>query len=250
MKKRIILGVEVLLSLLIAFGIITYLADSGRVTKGYEPKYCIKTINYDGSKVTYWGLGYKIISYVDVSSKESDKNNIGVSNWFKDYEQPTDTKKNQNNSISSLSLDDFYNTELTKNRDIRTLDKQYTFDDARRNNCCMIDAPVYNYHLYSEFMNDYNSKKTAFIRIGRITIEGDLILIDVLYDEKTDKVYVVTDNSRDMWMSEDVRDIKVQEFNYISEYQDDYYLHLVACNEDITESNYYTGNVYIIATFY
>ena len=45
---------------LITMGIITNYIDSGRVTTGHEPKYCIKIVNNDGSKVTYWGLGYKV----------------------------------------------------------------------------------------------------------------------------------------------------------------------------------------------
>ena len=63
MKKKICIGIVIFLILLIIVGIITNYADSGRVSTEHEPKYCIKVISNDGSKVTYWGLGYKIIHY-------------------------------------------------------------------------------------------------------------------------------------------------------------------------------------------
>ena len=56
MKKKICIGIGIILIILIVAGIITNYADSGRVTTGHEPKYCIKVVSYDGSKVTYWGL--------------------------------------------------------------------------------------------------------------------------------------------------------------------------------------------------
>lgn len=65
--KKICISIGIVLIGLIAMGIITNYIDSGRVTTGHEPKYCFKIVNNDGSKVTYWGLGYKVIRYVGVS---------------------------------------------------------------------------------------------------------------------------------------------------------------------------------------
>ena len=92
MKKKICIGVGIALIILIVAGIITNYADSGRVTTGHEPKYCIKVVNNDGSKVTYWGLGYKVIRYVGVSPNEPYENNIGakMGNWFMKYELPNE----------------------------------------------------------------------------------------------------------------------------------------------------------------
>ncbi len=52
--------------------------------------YCIKVISNEGSKVTYWGLGYKVIRYVGVSPNEPYENNIGtkMGSWFMKYELP------------------------------------------------------------------------------------------------------------------------------------------------------------------
>lgn len=92
MKKKICISVGIVLIILIVAGIITNYADSGRVTTGHEPKYCIKIVSNDGSKVTYWGLGYKVIRYVGVSPNEPYENNIGakMGSWFIKYDLPNE----------------------------------------------------------------------------------------------------------------------------------------------------------------
>ena len=250
MKKKICIGVGILLMILIVAGIITNYIDSGRVTTGHEPKYCIKIVNNDGSKVTYWGLGYKVIRYVGVSPNEPYESNIGVKmgNWFMKYKLPIDSEFNKENSSNISNLNDFYNTELTKNRDIRNLSKEYTSFDAQKDNCFVIGAMVHNDNLYSEFMENYKNKKTAFIRVAQNTVEGDLILTDILYYEKSDKLYIVTDNTRDKFSAETDRIIELKEFNYISEYKNNNHLYWVLYNEDITEENFKTYNVFVITT--
>lgn len=90
MKKKIGIGIGIFVIILIIIGIITNYADSGRITTGHEPKYCIKVVSNDGNKVTYWGLGYKVIRYVGVSPNEPYESNIGakMGNWFMKYELP------------------------------------------------------------------------------------------------------------------------------------------------------------------
>lgn len=90
MKKSIFIGISFVIVSLIIIGVITNYIDSGRVTTGHEPKYCLKVINHNGSKVTYYGLGYKVIRYVGVSPNEPFKNSIGVKmgSWFMKYELP------------------------------------------------------------------------------------------------------------------------------------------------------------------
>ena len=250
MKKKICIGVGILLMILIVAGIVTNYIDSGRVATGHEPKYCIKIVNNDGSKVTYWGLGYKVIRYVGVSQNEPYESNIGVKmgNWFMKYKLPIDSEFNKENSSNISNLNDFYNTELTKNRDIRNLSKEYTSFDAQKDNCFVIGAMVHNDNLYSEFMENYKNKKTAFIRVAQNTVEGDLILTDILYYEKSDKLYIVTDNTRDKFSAETDRIIELKEFNYTSEYKNNNHLYWVLYNEDITEENFKTDNVFVITT--
>lgn len=86
-NKKILIVIFTILIILIAV-IITNYIDGGRVTTNHEPICCIKAVSSDGNKVTYWGLGYKVIRYARVSPNEPYENNIGVKmgNWFIKYE--------------------------------------------------------------------------------------------------------------------------------------------------------------------
>ena len=89
-KKDLIITILVLIILIIA-SLITKYIDTANVSTGHEPECCIKIVRQDGGKVTYWGLGYKVVRYVGVSPDEPYKSNIGVKmgNWFMNYEKPT-----------------------------------------------------------------------------------------------------------------------------------------------------------------
>ena len=89
-KKWLIITISVLLILFIA-SLITKYIDTANVSTGHEPECCIKIVSADGNKVTYWGLGYKVVRYVGVSPNEPYENNIGVKmgSWFMKYEDPT-----------------------------------------------------------------------------------------------------------------------------------------------------------------
>ena len=89
-KKGLIITICVLVVLIIA-SLITKYIDTANVSTGHEPKCCIKIVSQDGGKVTYWGLGYKVVRYVGVSPDEPYKSNIGVKmgSWFMKYEDPT-----------------------------------------------------------------------------------------------------------------------------------------------------------------
>ena len=102
MNKKLLIITLIIFLILIALAFITNYIDTGRVTTGHEPKCCIKIVSNDGSKVTYWGLGYKVIRYVGVSPKEPYENNIGVKmgSWFMKYELPEpDSTENKDHSF-------------------------------------------------------------------------------------------------------------------------------------------------------
>ena len=86
MKKIIIIGI--ISAILVGAGLVTSYIDSARVRNSIEPKFTIKIVSDDGNKITYWGLGYKVIRYPSVSPNEPYKNNLGVKygNWFMKYE--------------------------------------------------------------------------------------------------------------------------------------------------------------------
>ena len=90
LSKDICISIILVIIMLIIAGIITNYIDSGRVTTGHEPQYSIKIVNNNGTKITYWGLGYKVIRYTKISPNEPYENNIGVKmgNWFMKYDLP------------------------------------------------------------------------------------------------------------------------------------------------------------------
>lgn len=85
MKKKFIIFVFIII--LVVAGLLTSYIDSARVRNGIEPKFAIKIILDGGNKITYWGLGYKVIRYPAVSPKESFKSSLGVKygSWFMNY---------------------------------------------------------------------------------------------------------------------------------------------------------------------
>jgi len=87
MKKKILIITSIVILILVAIGLVTSYIDSARVRNSVEPRFTIKIVSDDGSKVTYWGLGYKVIRYVSVSPNEPYKNNRGVKygSWFMKY---------------------------------------------------------------------------------------------------------------------------------------------------------------------
>ncbi len=248
-KKILIIVICIIIVIIILAGITNYL-DSGRVGTNNEPKYCIKTISEDGSRITYWGLGYKVIRYVGVSPNEPYQSNIGVKmgNWFMTYELPIDSEKNEEENKNINNIDDFYNTKLTKDNDIRNLGNGYTSFDAQKDNCFVIGAMVHNDYLYNEFMEDYKNGKTTFIRVAQNTIEGDLILYDILYYEETDKLYLVTDNTRDEFAADLDRKIELIEFENVSEYEYEDHLYWILYNGEINDDKFKSDDAFVITT--
>ena len=89
MKKKIIIIIcIVIFVVLVVLGLLAKYVDTGRVATNNEPKYCIKIVTRGGNKVTYIGLGYKVIRYPAVSPNEPYKNNLGakMGSWFMNYE--------------------------------------------------------------------------------------------------------------------------------------------------------------------
>ncbi len=110
-------------------------------------------------------------------------------------------------------INDFYNHSITENyTDIRSLAPSYSKEQAQKDNCFIIGAMVHNDNLYSEFMNKYNKKENAFIRVVQSTVEGDAFIIDVLYEAKNSKVHLVKDDTRDKFSAQEDRTIKYKTF--------------------------------------
>ena len=86
--KTILIIVAIIIVLLIPIGLVTSYIDMARVRNNVEPKYTIKILTNGGNKVTYWGLGYKVIRYPSVSPNEPYKNKLAAKfgGWFMSYD--------------------------------------------------------------------------------------------------------------------------------------------------------------------
>lgn len=101
--KKCLLVCIIIFVIFAVLSFITNYIDKGRVSTGHEPKLTIKIVSNDGNKVTYWGLGYKVVRYPSVSPNEPYKNNRGIKmgSWFMKYDLP----KEEENQILTLSFE-------------------------------------------------------------------------------------------------------------------------------------------------
>lgn len=106
MKKKTIIVISISIVLLLGLALYTHYIDSARVRNGVEPKFTIKTVSYNGNKVTYWGLGYKVIRKVGVSPNEPYKNNIGVKygSWFMNDNFFIVNNEKDNEDIATMTI--------------------------------------------------------------------------------------------------------------------------------------------------
>ena len=138
--------------------------------------------------------------------------------------------------ISTIS--DFYTHSITNDyEDIRSLPESYSKEQAQNDNCFIIGAMVHNDNLYSEFMNKYNKKENAFIRVVQFTVEGDIFIIDVLYEARNNKIHLVKDDTRDKFSAQEDRTIKYKTYEKtgVWKYQNSEYW--VAYNGELPDGN-------------
>lgn len=103
MKKKTFVVIGLFTIILVFSSLLTSYVDSARVRNAVEPKCVVKIVSEDGSRVTYWGLGYKVVRYPSVSPNEPYKNNRGVKygSWFMKYELPNNEFSKTNQSYGS-----------------------------------------------------------------------------------------------------------------------------------------------------
>lgn len=111
-----------------------------------------------------------------------------------------------------VDLDSFYAQKILKNKDIRELPQDCSAEQLQKDNCFVVRPMIHDNSLYKEFMEKYEKKETAFIRVVQSTIEGDLIVTDVLYEAKKDEIYLVIDSTRDEYAGEEDRKITLRKY--------------------------------------
>ena len=158
----------------------------------------------------------------------------------------TETNDNsQNNSIEILSIDDFYKVPITqKYGDIRKLEKEYSKEKAQKDNCFVIGAMLHNDYLYTDFMNKYKNKQLAFIRVVQNGKSGKVIIYDIMYDNKSDKIFIVSDLTRQLGSYV----INLNKYENITQYSYNDHIYWVAYNGEINEETFNSENVLIITT--
>ena len=180
-------------------------------------------------------------------------NNIKNSNQSSNK---TNTQENMldSSNVKINSIDDIYKIKVSQDyKNIKELPEDYSKEQAQQDNCFVIGAMVHNDYLYSEFMERYNNKQDAFIRVVQTTIEDDIYIIDLLYNSNENKIYFVKDDTRDKMLSQDNRTIKFRTYEKtgVWHYQDREYW-VVYNNElpenEISKSNLNDNDLYIIAT--
>ena len=153
------------------------------------------------------------------------------------------------NESYEVTLDWLYTSEITADyEDIRELPLSYSKESAQKDKCFVIGAMVHNDYLYREFMGKYEKKENAFVRVAQNTIEGDLIIYDIYYDSQKNKVYVVSDYTRDEFAAEEDKTINLTEYDSVSEYKYNDRLYWVVYKGELDDNTFNTTNVKIITT--
>ncbi|MEG2956587.1 MAG: DUF4362 domain-containing protein [Clostridia bacterium] len=174
---------------------------------------------------------------------------IGTNTKMQTTAQAKAKENKKNDEIIDINtVEDFYKTEVTKNVNIKNLPEIYSIFDAQKENCFIVGAMVHNENLYYDFMEDYKNKKTSFIRVAQKTTEGNVILLDILYYEKTNKLYLVTDNTRDSFAREEDRKLSIRPFDATCEYKYKTNLYWILYNGQVNEDNFSSENVFRVVT--
>jgi hypothetical protein len=83
---------------------------------------------------------------------------------------------------------------------LENLSKEYTLKNAIEDNCFVWNIQEeYNREVLENFVSKVNNKQNAFIRIAKVTIEGDVIIEDVKYEDNIFKLTI--DYTRDKFSS-------------------------------------------------
>lgn len=126
------------------------------------------------------------------------------------------TVNKENISIEKEPVDIIENLFSPEYTSIKDLSKDYNIDQAIKDNALVITySKIYNSSLYDSFIENIKNNKDAFLRIVQPTVEGDIIITDIKYEN--DKVVVITDNTRDRYSGEEDRKITIEAYEHIEE---------------------------------
>ena len=173
MKKKFIIVMASILAFLLSFWLITDYIDSARVRNGIKPIFTINIVSDTGDKITYWGLGYKIIAYPSVSPKEPLNNNIAFKkgNWFMKF-NITKVEENIENDTKNYKI-------------VEIIDKTTTQDITT-------GSALQFFYADSNFKYYYGSIKSEFVVV--VFEDGSEITVEEALNEG-----IITINDLDYW---------------------------------------------------
>jgi len=192
MNKKVIIIIGLISVILIGAGLVTSYIDGARVRNSVEPKFAIKITTDGGNKITYWGLGYKVIRYPSVSPNEPYRNNLGVKygSWFMKYEL-----SNYENLDIELLMEG-KTIQVSKTRDIEFIislleDSKYINGQCNGINTHKIKIGDEVYYLKESCSEIQKGEKQATIS------EDDLNrILKIIDDYNETNVNVIADNEQ------------------------------------------------------
>lgn len=148
--------------------------------------------------------------------------------------------------VNSADLNTFYNRTLTAGNDIRNLGSGYGIFDAQKDGCLVVGIGDGDNTLYKEFMNAYKDQKDAFIRVAQSTVEGDVILYDVMYRADLEEFWLVTDNTRDEFAADEDRKIQLKVYEDTAEYKYQERLYWILFDRILLDETIENGDAFIV----
>ncbi len=140
--------------------------------------------------------------------------------------------------LENMSIEKFYAINSQNGIvDVRFLDKDYSFEDAKKDKCSIKGNNAFCTNTLDKFIKDYKDKKTTAIRIVTNSDNG-IVIKDVYYDSDLDKIYLVVDKSRVNNIPNKEKEIKLLEYVKIREYSVDNYERIDLIADGIRDDYY------------
>lgn len=220
---KFILG---LICILIILGVIFFFVDKGRVDDKRAPMFATKMISKDEKKVTYLGLGYKVVAYPENSVYENfaDHKAVKIGSWFMNFKIKEDGKiENKEENVEINSPEDFYNYVKEKGNELKEAKDNFSKEEAEEQGYYVItnEGENLNKEKLDDFLNKVKEDKTAFLRIAVENKEGKIYIYDILNEGLSKKVFVALDKSRGNDLDEEEDKVKLEKYDNIDKVKDE-----------------------------
>lgn len=144
------------------------------------------------------------------------------------------------NTQKENNVDKMYKIFNVKSLEDIALD--YSFDQAVNDGYLVHTISISeNSKMVDNFFENYNNKQDAFLRYITATVEGDMLIIDTLYDSAKNTIYVARDERRDKYNAEENKAILYYNYDKVikveSEENTKIYAYLGAFDENNVHVN-------------